>query len=243
MPVNSGKIVPSGNKGKPATKKRKVTFKQSPWFVTINTNTAFDEDDPDYEYFEIAFVQALKRFWSSPQHVLSAMKVYGNNNLPLDYDTCRFTFEPEIAPATKYVHAHGIVVVIHHSCLHLVSKAMQNNLLPILLEEIQIAEEENEVELPKPSGLYCNFVFIKEWTSEELFKAQMKEYISKNKKFDIEPEAKMVRLQKEFDRDTNFIDNTDDNVEVPKEEYSNEEPLKVDKGKVGTLNLTLPHFD
>lgn len=92
------------------------------------------------------------------------------------------------------------------------------------MEEIdRIEQEEGITGLPRPVGLYAQFQFIQDKTSE-LDKAAMHAYIKKNKKF-IEPTgAKQTRMLREFNEDTDFVS---DETALPEEE-PDQEPVAVD---------------
>ena len=241
MESNKGRITLGKNKTLDIVKKKASKLKESAWFLMVNSNVAFKDDDSlEYTAFEEAFGRALDRLFKSKDAILSVVDVIGDK--PRDYEKCRYVFQTELAPVTTYLHGHGILLLIHRSCLCLASRRLQNLILQYLKEEV------GGTDLPVPKGVYCKYRLITDYNSKELNKAKMMEYIEKNK-FSMEntEDMKMEKLKRQLDDDTELLssdssedksdaveDNDPDEVEELQEPLEEDYPFEEGEGEYNT---------
>jgi hypothetical protein len=218
--TNQGSVLPGNLRTKVA--EVEVPSHQSAWFLTINTNMRFDDNDPKLDETALILTETLEEFFGEKQHLIKGIK-FKNTHVIQDYDEARYLFVPERSSKTLYLHAHGVLDVIHHSNIHLNSKVLQD-LLTLAMRARGAAVE----------GCYVNFKYIPsdEWNSQAWNNRKMYEYITKNRKFDEkksntvtklevqlkekEQEERISALTKAIDSKTDFFDFGDDEEEPVK---------------------------
>jgi len=249
---SNGKIVIGNLKSKTAKKKGKTSH-QSAWFVTINTNVRFDDNDCCLEEYAVKFQQALYAVFDDKETALSIFKPY-RSKVPVDFVSLRHKFQIEKSPQTQYLHAHGLLVVIHRSSLHIDTRKAQSAILHALKKQLV-----DEVDMPKPKNIYLHYDFLSDWTSKDWEKRRLEDYIEKNKKFDLNKPKSISKnnvrknsddisedfepvdiehLQQEMDDEVEYLDNHSCNQESSSESASEDEKTSDDVEEENDVNVS-----
>ena len=146
--------------------------KQSAWFLTVNSNMLFEDDDKSIGEFAKHFRDTLETMCKNKEIMLNMITVRGKGN-PLDFDQVITEFQLEKAPQSKRLHAHGIIVLIHKSNLHLSSRKMQSWLKADMKERLKGSS------FKPPKNFYVHFDFISadDWGSKEYEKQKMMDFL------------------------------------------------------------------
>jgi hypothetical protein len=209
-------------------KKVKKPSRQSAWFLTINTNKRFEDDDPELQETGVLVAEAMDSYFNNKDKLMKGIvwrsKVH-------DFDDARSYFELERSPKTQCLHAHGILNIIHHSNIHLGSAKLQK----------QLCDEMNLKGL-NTKGCYVHFDFIRDWDSKAWNKERMHDYIGKNRKFDMKKpskksqkkeqeeeekkkQAKISKMSAKIDEQTDLFED-DEEPEEPEEESEESDDLE-----------------
>ena len=183
--ANKCKVVIGDLSNQTDVKKKRVKTKQSAWFLTINSNLYFEDDDSSIIEVAKHFRDSIESLYSLKENLLQVITTRGKNN-PLDYDSVKAEFQLEKSPDSKRLHAHGILLLIHRSLLQLSSNKMQRWIKNDMNKRLK------ELNLKLPKGIYVHFDYISadDWNSKEWNKEKMMQYIQKNKKFDTDKQKK-----------------------------------------------------
>lgn len=219
QPVKKQKIsgaVFAGDKTKNAKGKGRVPkINQSAWMVTIVDNHPFEDSDWRYDVYDELLQKMLTEFWGDEEKIWNILFV-NKGVTKKEWKTFVFYFVTEKAPKTKKLHAHGVVNWIHSIRISLLYKKLQMELTDEYQKQVinynEACKRDNREKyiVPIPEGkLYVHYDLIKddEWKSK-LFKTEsMKEYIMKNRKWDIELDqtAKGMELLKQMDAMTSAV--------------------------------------
>jgi hypothetical protein len=185
----------------------RIKSKQSAWFLTINSNVRFEDNDQSIIEFAKYFRTVIEDLFNNKDKLLSVLYVR-NKSYPLEYDSASSEFQLEKSPHTQMLHVHGIFLFIHHSNLLIRSKSLQNWILKELKSQLE------GLDLPVPKNIYVHFDLIKneDWESKEWNKQRMKDYIEKNKSFD---HNKTKVLDKEPSSKRNKIEEFQNRMDEP----------------------------
>src|SRR4051812_39200965 len=106
-----------GNLSSKQVNKKGESSHQSAWFLTINSNVRFEDNDPNLQEFAQIFTSVLDDdIFADKETSLQLFKKYGAKSI-LDYETLRWQGAVEKSPDTQTIHVHGIVLLIHRSSL------------------------------------------------------------------------------------------------------------------------------
>lgn len=203
-PVQKAKtqvMIQSTGMGESIPKRGKKKLEQSAWFLTIVINKPWKSSEKAlYDRYDTCFLETLNSFWKDEEKVKNVLQVnHGAKNK--QYETLKAYFTSEQAPDTTYLHAHGVVLIIHRIWIRLIYARIQTELTKLLNQNLAA----NGLK-PIPGKLYLHGKFVEEWKSREFEKQSLEDYINKHKTFGMANNAKGRLIQIQMDDMTDLID-------------------------------------
>jgi hypothetical protein len=157
--------------------RKKDILSQSAWFLTIVVNKSWLPSEKEtYEKYEQCLKDTLNQFWTD-EHRVKEILTWGHGTKTKTYQKLNAYFTTEQAPDTTYLHAHGVVLILHYIWLRLIYRRTQINLTLLYNKNLKDAGFE-----PIPGSLYFHADFIEDWKSRD-FEKQSLEGTQKNSHF------------------------------------------------------------